>query len=32
MDYIVIIYFYATFSSQQLEKWNVMVSILILDV
>ena len=32
MDYIVSIYFYATFSSQQLGKWNVMVSILILDV
>lgn len=32
MDYIVIIYFYVTSSSQQLGKWNVMVSILILDV
>ena len=32
MDYIVIIYFYVPSSSQQLGKWNVMVSILILDV
>ena len=32
MGYIVIIYFYATSSSQQLGKWNVTVSILILDL